>query len=169
MCGVEVIEYDSLPPGVQNRLEWVTPEIKGSSSSVARTWADILVSHGAEVVARYTDDYYAGQPAITCNRYGEGSAIYIGTIGDAATHRALVNWLLSQTGVATPIEAPTGVEVTVRSSGAQRLLFILNHTTTPQLVTLDKPYRDLLGNPANRVEGALTVDRYEVAILEEAM
>jgi beta-galactosidase len=119
-------------------------------------------------VARYTDDYYAGQPAITRNRYGEGSAIYIGTLGDATTHSALAGWLLSQTGVATPLETPTGVEVTLRSNGAQRLLFIVNHTTRPQQVALKKPYRNLLSDHDNRIEGVVTVAEHDVAILEEA-
>ena len=169
MCGVEVIEYDSLPPGVQKGLEWVTSEMEGTKRGVAQAWADILAQRGAEVVARYTDDYYAGQPAITRNTYGEGSAIYVGTAGDAATHSALVGWLLSQTGVATPLEAPVGVEVTVRSKGAQRLLFILNHTTTPQQVTLDKSYRNLLGDHADQIEGALILAGHDVAILEDEM
>ena len=34
---------------------------------------------GAEVLATYEDDFYAGIPCVTCNTFGKGKAYYIGT------------------------------------------------------------------------------------------
>jgi beta-galactosidase len=166
LCGVEVTSYDSLPPGVENGLEWAVPELANAAPGRARAWADILTPGSAEIVARYTQDYYAGQPAITRNRYGSGSAVYIGTIGDAATHATLVDWLIGQTGVTAPLTAPAGVEITVRNHASGRLLFVLNHTALPQDVQLDGPYHNLLGEPI-RVEGTLTLAPRDVWILEQ--
>jgi beta-galactosidase len=166
-CGVEVAEYDSLPPGAQNGLEWSLSEPAGASVGVARAWADILAPMSAEVVARYTQDYYAGQPAITRNRYGNGSAIYVGTVGDAATNETLAEWLIAQAGVSPPLTAPSGVEVTARTDGSRRLLFVLNHTETNPELTLDRAYRDLLSDAA-RLEGSVQLDAHAVLILEEA-
>ena len=36
-------------------------------------------TEGAEVLARYREDFYAGTPVITRNRYGDGLAYYVGT------------------------------------------------------------------------------------------
>jgi beta-galactosidase len=167
VCGVEVVEYDSLPLGAQNGLEWSLPELAGAVPGVARAWADVLAATSAEVVARYTEDYYAGQPAITRNRYGKGSAIYVGTIGDAATHATLADWLIAQAGVAPPLIAPPGVEVTARTDGSGRLLFVLNHTATTQELTLDRAYRNLLSD-GSRLYGRAPLDAHAVLILEEA-
>ena len=166
LCGVEVTSYDSLPPGVENGLEWAVPELANAAPGRARAWVDILTPGSAEIVARYTQDYYAGQPAITRNRYGSGSAVYIGTIGDAATHVTLVDWLIGQTGVTAPLTAPAGVEITVRNHASGRLLFVLNHTALSQDVQLDGPYHNLLGEPI-RVEGTLTLAPRDVWILEQ--
>lgn len=165
LCGVEVTSYDSLPAGVENTLGWAVPELATAAPGIARAWADILTPGSAEVIARYTQDYYAGQPAITRNRYGAGSAIYVGTIGDAATHATLVDWLISQTGVTAPLAVPAGVEVTARNHESRCLFFVLNHTALPQEVKLDRPYRNLLGEP-RRLEGTLTLAPRDVLILE---
>ena len=167
LCGVQVADYDSLPPGAENGLQWVVPELADAAQGTALAWADILTPGSAGVVARYTRDYYAGQPAITRNRYGTGSAIYVGTLGDGATHATLVAWLIAQTGVQPPLSASAGVEITVRHHASGRLLFILNHTAVPQEVMLDQPYCNLLGEPT-RLEGALTVAPRDVLILKEA-
>jgi beta-galactosidase len=166
LCGVEVTSYDSLPPGVENGLEWAVPELANAAPGRARAWVDILTPGSAEIVARYTQDYYAGQPAITRNRYGSGSAVYIGTIGDAATHATLVDWLIGQTGVTAPLTAPAGVDISVRNHASGRLLFGLNPTALSQDVQLDGPYHNLLGEPI-RVEGTLTLAPRDVWILEQ--
>ena len=53
----------------------------------------------ATVLACYTEDYYAGKPAITLNQFGAGRAIYIGAMGDAQLYDLLAKWLLDITGV----------------------------------------------------------------------
>jgi beta-galactosidase len=166
ICGVEVAEYDSMPPGAQNELEWTLPELAGGSMGVASAWADILAPKSAEVVARYTQDYYAGQPAITRNRYGNGSTIYVGSAGDVATHAALAEWLIKQTGISAPIIAPAGVEVTTRAEGSRRFLFVMNHTEASQRLTLDRSYRDLLNDSAP-LNGSVQLAAHAVLILEE--
>jgi beta-galactosidase len=166
LCGVEVSDYDSFPLGVDNGLQWAAPDLVGAAPGVARAWADVLAPRGAEVVAHYSQGYYAGQPAITRHRYGAGSAVYVGAAGDDATHATLAGWLIAQTGVRAPLAAPAGVEVAERVDGARRVLFVLNHTDAPQEVTLPRPYRDLLGGPARR-PGALSIAPRDVLVLEQ--
>jgi beta-galactosidase len=167
MCGVEVSEYDSLPEGATNGLRWTIDELEGAAPGVALAWADILAPNGAEVIAEYTQDYYAGQPAITSNRYGEGKAIYVGMVGDEATHATLADWLIRSAGLTAPLEVPPGVEVTMRSDGSRRLMFVLNHTDAPQRVTLNRAYRNVVGETA-RLEGAVELGPYDVWLLEES-
>jgi beta-galactosidase len=167
ICGVAVAEYDSLPPGAQNGLEWSLPGPAGATPGACLAWADILAPTTAEVIARYTQDYYAGQAAVTLNRYEAGTVVYVGTVGDAATHATLADWLIARTGLAAPLPVPPGVEVTTRTDGSRHLLFVLNHTATAQEVTLDRAYRDLLDDGA-QLQGTIVLGARAVLILEEA-
>ncbi|MCE3198913.1 beta-galactosidase trimerization domain-containing protein [Paenibacillus sonchi] len=42
-------------------------------------WCGILRLEGAEPIAWYEDDFFAGAPAVTVNRFGAGKLYYIGT------------------------------------------------------------------------------------------
>ena len=165
LCGVEVDEYDSLSADVHNELEFALPELASSSPIFVSVWCDVLKPNGAAVVARYTQDYYAGKPAITLNRFGQGQVVYVGTLGDAPLYEALVGWLLDLAGVQPLLTAPEGVEVTERWQGDQRLLFVLNHTDLEQEVTLDRRYTNLLNG--STFEGAVTTAPRDVLVLLE--
>ncbi len=164
LCGVEVEEYDSLPPGVENPLAFLTPELENPGPVAGAIWCDVLKPMGAQVVARYTGDFYAGQPAITLNRCGKGQALYVGTFGGAALCERLAGWLLRLAGVQPHFSAPHGVEIAERWQGERRLVFILNHTDEEQRVALDGSYQDLLSDTAP-VEGTLTLPAREVRVL----
>ena len=65
ISGVTVEEYDLLGIEMSNAIEFTFPEIAKTSHMPVHTWCDILKPSSAEVVARYTQDYYAGRAAIT--------------------------------------------------------------------------------------------------------
>ena len=87
-----------------------------------------MIPQGAEVVARYTANYYAGEAAVTLHRVGDGGAVYVGTAGNRALYDTLAPWLLELASVSTPSEEQEGLEVTERVQGDARLRFILNHS-----------------------------------------
>jgi beta-galactosidase len=166
LCGVEVEEYDSLPADVRNRLEFTLPELASTPSASASVWCDVLKPNGATVVARYTQDYYAGQPAITLNDVGQGQVIYVGTVGNAPLYEALVGWLLDLVGVPPLLIVPEGIQVTERWQGDQRLLFVLNYTDRKQEITLDGHYVDLLDG-STPLEGTIALAPKDVLVLAE--
>jgi beta-galactosidase len=126
LCGVTVDDYDALPPTTAQEVQFVIPELSASWPPQARIWCDILCPQSAEVIALYTRDYYAGQPAITRNYIGQGQAIYVGTLGDTPLYMSLLSWLLRDLGIQGTFTVPEGVEVTERWQKDQRILFILN-------------------------------------------
>ncbi|HZD57277.1 MAG TPA: beta-galactosidase, partial [Anaerolineales bacterium] len=128
VCGVEIEECVSLPSGVYQTLEFSAFDLQVCDPPFARIWCDVLEPRGAQVVARYTSDYFAGKPAITLNNLGRGLAVYVGTVGDSYLYDTLARWLLGLAGVQPPIIAPPRVEVAERWQGDQRILFVLNHT-----------------------------------------
>jgi beta-galactosidase len=144
LCGVEVEEYDSLSADMRNRLEFILPELAAASRPEVGVLCDILKPDGATVVARYTQDYYAGKPAITMNQMGKGRVIYVGAVGDASLYGTVAGWWLKLAEVRPLLVVPEGVEVAERWQGDRRLSFVLNHTEREQELTLEGSYTNLL-------------------------
>ena len=162
LCGVEIEEYDLSPAGLANPLQFSAPIVTGGEATL---WYDILKPRTAAVMARYTQDYYTGKPAITSNDTGRGKAIYVGTIGDAALAQTVIDWTLELAAVRPILDTPAGVEATVRWQGQRRLLFLLNHNAETQRVTLDGAWLDLLRE--QRVSGEIELAGRDVCILAE--
>lgn len=160
LCGVEVEEYVSMPTDTNNGVEF------NGETFTASVWADVLAPRGAEVVGRYTQDYYAGQPAITLNPVSQGKVIYLGAMGDSLLYDALARWALDLAGVAPLLKAAPRVEVGARWQGEERLLFVLNHSGQPQTLTLDGAYQDAITGAA--VQQTARLAPYDVLILTRA-
>jgi beta-galactosidase len=96
-----------------------------------------------EVLARFTQDYYAGSPALTRRRVGAGVVYYLG----ACFSEELADRLLEACGVRTPlsdvVEAPSTVELAVRGGDDGRYLFLLNYPAVEARVDLLRPVVDL--------------------------
>jgi beta-galactosidase len=75
-------------------------------------WADVLRPHeGTLALARYDNQFYAGQAAATYRRVGKGSVTYIGVhTRDGRLERALMKDVFTRAGVATA-DYPEGVYV----------------------------------------------------------
>jgi beta-galactosidase len=161
VCGIDVEEHVSLMFDFTNEVRF---DGKGNWIYPVHTWCDILTPSTAEVIARYTQDYYASKPAITLNKFGKGKAIYVGTFGERKFYQHLIEWTLDEAGIKPKYNAPEGVEIRERWSDDQRILFILNHTQKEQQVQLDGKYRDLLADkPAI---GKITIPPLDVVIFE---
>lgn len=85
--------------------------------------ADILHAESAEVQAVYGDDYYAGTPAITVNRVGNGGAWYLASRVKPEALRKFYARLLDDAGVSPILPAfDEGVQVTSRGD----YIFVMN-------------------------------------------
>lgn len=147
--GAQILDYDC-------RL-WEKAHLTyGGQTGEARLWCDILTPTTGEVLATYTDSYFAGAAAVVKNRYGEGTAWYVGTGLPQDLLRRFAADLahaLNLTGVG---DAPAGVELTVRRGREGDHLFLLNHTAQRQAVSVPE------GWPGETV----TLAPYDVMILE---
>jgi beta-galactosidase len=166
LCGIEVEEYDSLAPEASTAVEYTLPELAIHPAPSARVWCDVLNPTTAITIARYVQDYYAGKSAITLNRFGEGSVVYVGFVGDETLDESLSAWLLDLAGLEPVLETPTGVEASERWLEGRRLLFVLNHTELEQQITLERCYTNLLDGSTLPV-GRVTLAPREVFVLLE--
>ena len=143
LFGMTIRDYDSLPEDVSQPLEF-TGGITPKGNVQADTWCDILTPRSAEVVVRYSEDYYGGEAAATFNRIGDGHAVYIGTAGNRALYDTLAPWLLKLSGTSTLFKLSEGLEVTERRQGDACLRFILNHSDQARRISVRG--HDLLTN-----------------------
>lgn len=161
VLGLEVEEFTPLAEG--QTIDIVTPD---GASFAGGLWSDILRLTSAEAVAYYADDYYAGSAAVTRNRFGKGTAMYAGTMPDEAG----MEWLLDQAckvgGVRVGPESSRGIEVVRRTDGRQDWLFVLNHTSEPVDVPLDRPGVDVLGGDS--CEESVRVGPRDVVIIRSS-
>ena len=156
VCGVEVAEYDVLPADLDIPLDLeLTGFTMKSQPAHARLWCDILAPTTARVVARYQSQYYTGRAAVTLNRFGQGQALYVGTVGDAALHDAVISWLVEAAGLKPVLLTPEEVEATERWKGDRRLLFLLNHADQAKEVLIPQPMRELLSEQTVRQQVTL--------------
>ncbi|GHO88462.1 beta-galactosidase [Dictyobacter formicarum] len=141
--GIWVEEFDPLPAGKTNTLFCLQETDDWSGTYNCEHWCDIVQLEGAQAIAIFGQDFYAGRPAITEYHYGLGQAFYVATRPDAAGVDALMKMLQSRLGLTAPLQVPRGVEVT-RREGKMVAYFLLNHLQEAQCITLSEPMRDVL-------------------------
>jgi beta-galactosidase len=154
LLGIWVEEIDALYDGQTNRI------VMGNRSYACGRLCEVVHAETAEALGAFADDFYAGSPAVTVNRFGAGNAYYVATDAEDAFIDDLTARLLEQHGIVAPFAAPPGVELAQRD----RFVFVLNHSADVAHVDLPGPYRDLLSNM--RIEGKLTLKSRDVRILE---
>ncbi|KRE64666.1 beta-galactosidase [Paenibacillus sp. Soil750] len=100
---------------------------------------ELIHTEGAEVLGVYTDSFYAGQPALTVNRFGKGKAYHMATRLKADFLQAFYSKLIEQTGVAKAMNTyiPQGVTVQVRTDTSMEYVFIMNFSGQSERISLD--------------------------------
>ena len=91
-------------------------------------YCELIHTEDAEVLARYTEDFYAGMPALTVNGYGNGKAYYQAFRDDGAFADMLVSRLLKGCGISGAFdgELPEGVTAHSRTDGENTYVFVQN-------------------------------------------
>jgi beta-galactosidase len=165
LFGMEVLEFDALPPGEENHLQF-----KGAFPAThlhpGIVWCDLIEPRGCQVVATFTNDFYAGKPAMTLHEFGDGKAIYIGTMSEQPFYYDLIAWLRQMCSLHPLIKVPDTVEVGLRQSKDAKIFFLLNHQNSPVRITFYKPMHDFLtdqtftGNYDLPPHGVLVLDEF---------
>jgi len=97
----------------------------------------------SQAFAEYVDGRFAGKAALTRYDLEKGEVHYIGAHLPAETLYAVFDEVAPDYPMK---KIPEGIEVTQRRSKGLRIVFIFNHTTERQTVTLPKACRDLLAD-----------------------
>jgi len=164
MFGLEVLEFDPIPPGEENHLTF-KGAFPTSHLHPARLWCDIIEPKGCQILATYAKDFYAGRPAITMNTFGLGKAIYIGTMSHQHFYNDFVSWLRQMCGLQPLLKVPENIEVSMRQKEGMRVFFLLNHQNSPVRIQFYKPMHDFL--TGNTFSGNYDLPPHGVLVLDE--
>jgi len=168
--GIWSEEIDSLHDHDANRV--IMKEGNGlglSGEYEARELCDLIHLEGAEALAVYGDDFYAGRPALTVNRFGKGKAYYVASRNEKSFIDSFIAGVVKEAGVKRVLdtELPAGVTAQLRTDGSSDYVFVQNFNGSEQQVKLDnRSYSDVLtGEP---VAAELVMGSYSIRILKRA-
>ncbi len=164
LFGLEVVEFDPLPPGEENHLVF-KGAFQTSHLHPARLWCDVIEPKECQVLATYAKDFYAGKPAVTMNTFGLGKAIYIGMMSHQPFYYDLVVWLRQMCNLHPLLKVPDTVEVSLRQKEGIKIFFLLNHQNSPVRIQFYKPMHDFL--TGSTFSGNYDLPPHGVLVLDE--
>lgn len=131
VLGLWVEEWAPLQPG-----ETTAVRLEGGEEVQATQWAEVIHPDGAQVLATFTEDYYAGGAAVTRHAFGEGQAYYLGSDLPQHTLAGLLEGALRGAGV--PLcHVPEQLDLSVSTLDGAQVLHLLNvHPTRPLTLRL---------------------------------
>jgi beta-galactosidase len=142
----------------------------GEQNNTIDTWMELITPTTAEVLAYYDHPHWGRYAAITKNRYGKGTATYIGCMTSAAIMRQVLEHAVKQAGLwsadqelSFPLITKSGI-----NEQGKAVHYYFNYADHPGLITY--PYsegRELLTNTPVRSGQAQQLAAWGVMIIVE--
>ncbi len=160
--GLHREEIDALWDGQCNHVVWNDREY------VLTELCERIHPSSAAVLARYQEDFYAGEPVLTVNEYGCGKAYYIAahTGMDFLYDFYLETAPAAGAGPCMKAALPEGVTVTVRTGEETDYLFVQNWNPEDVAVTVEEKLTDFESGERIGAGDSLKLPGYSVRILE---
>ncbi|HTT60942.1 MAG TPA: beta-galactosidase [Bryobacteraceae bacterium] len=133
-------------------------------------WAEMLLPDHAKALAYYDHPFFGKYPALTENHFGKGMVTYEGTVlSDELQHKVLERVLQQAQLMGPDQKLPAAVRVKHGASRAGNPMhYYFNFSAvSQQIVYTYAAGRELLANRALAKGGALTLEPWGVAIIEQ--
>ena len=137
VLGVRETELDALSPEECNHAAFTDGEVWRATGLCA-----LPALEGAEVLAIYTDDFYAGLPAVIRNRFGKGEAWYLAARFDDDALLSLYARLSGSLKLPRALETDLPHGVTAHRRG--KYVFVENYSGKTVTLSLPGTYEDAL-------------------------
>lgn len=129
--GLRSEEIDGLYDGEKNYCKASAGNSLGLEGTyTCKNLCDLVKTTTAETLMTYTEDFYAGNPALTCNVFGKGKAYYVCADMEQDFYDDFVKAVVKELQIETIFpgwEIPEGVEVTSRKAENTTYIFIQNY------------------------------------------
>ncbi len=130
-------EIDSLYPEERVSVSY------GGKTYEAMDYCERIHAQGAEVLATYASEFYAGEPAVTCNAYGKGKAYYVACRDTGELMDALIGRILAEKHIVGYAPKTENVSVSMRTDGENEYYFCENHGDTATACSLVGSFTDM--------------------------
>ncbi|MFD0713281.1 beta-galactosidase [Paenibacillus sp. GCM10027626] len=167
LLGIWAEEIDALFPDQKNSIVMKRPWGKLQGQFECGLLCDLIHAEGAEVLAEYGTDFYAGMPVLTMNHFGKGRAYYVASSPEVKFLQGFLANLCAEKGIEPLLDAPAGVETARRVKNDKEYLFLLNHNADAAAVEIGAEARQELLS-GEMLSGAVTVPGRGVFILERS-
>lgn len=159
LSGIWVEEIDSLGPERKNGLVFGDHSVTDCNMLY-----DIIHLEGAETIAEYASDFYAGTPAVTKNKFGNGQTYYVGTVPNEEGIDKILSMAVQDASITPIIEEFTKLEVVRRRAEDGHIYFIMNFDDEPhKLPEYFAEEKDLL--TGNILKSDDVLRKYDVRIV----
>ncbi len=178
VTGIWAEEIDSLYPGDSNgiimsadgkMMDDSMPGLQGEYRAV--DFCELIHAETAQTLGVYSQDFYAGRPALTVNTFGAGRAWYMASRFDESFLSDFYTSLILKLKLKRVLdtELPTGVTAQVRSDGISEYIFVMNFSEETKTVDIGAniSQEELLTGESNPVQ--VTLKPYGVAVLKRAV
>jgi beta-galactosidase len=163
LTGGRVADFTVVPPGEKPMMRFANSETTVESPIFNEVLA--VDSEAANVLAYYASTYYAGTPAATLHRKGQGRGVHFGSFFTPENATALLDALAIQDPLAEWADIPAEIQATTRSSSNERFCFLFNFSGAAQTVIFKGSTFDLLGN--EKLRGYKEIQPYGVLFVRE--
>ncbi len=132
-------------------------ELGLSGHYAAQHYVDLLHLRGSEALAYYSDEFVAGRPAVTRNRYGGGIAYYVASRNDAHFLSDFLGGVIREAGIKSAAGLPAfhplphGLSMQVRTDGKTDTLFVMNFSDVERQAPIGKGFLNVNGETVPEV------------------
>lgn len=168
VTGVWSEEIDTLYDSDVNGLKFTENNALGMNGNYEiKTFCELIHGETAEILATYTQDFYAGMPALTVNHFGNGNAYYMAARAESRFlddfyFKLIDNLKLKR---ALEVELPEGVTAQLRSDGINKFVFVMNFSEIERIILTEKVnFTELL--TGDKITENIVLKPYEIKILE---
>ena len=168
LAGVWAEELDLLYPQERGGFCCTGESLPGEGRWSCRDYCEVIHAREADVEACYTSGWYAGMPALTRHRIGNGEVWYLAARAENDFLLLLYGRLLERAGAAyIPGGLPKGVTLCTRCGQKERYLFYTNWNGQPVTVEMPEGEEMLRTGEAKGEQGSM--DPLETVILKQKL
>jgi len=164
LFGMELDSFQTYqPPSATNNAV----RFDNGSSAPVNVFAEVLHPTTARVIGHWDRDYLKDSPAATEQRFGNGKAVYYGSLFNVDAARQLIRLYAHDAGLKPLLDdVPEQVEVTRRTNGQTDFYFLLNHGDSPATVNAGDGFTDILSGES--APASLKLAPFDYRVLKRA-
>lgn len=166
VTGIWSEEIDTIHPDENNSLILSDNSLGLTGTYKVHDFCDLVHAESAKVLARYGEEFYAGRPALTVNRFGKGNAYYMAARTGEDFLEDFYNALMKKLTLSRTldVELPCGVTSQLRTDGQNRYIFLMNFNHEKQDIQLTKGFTDMFTGKIR--QGVLELAAFDVKVLK---